>query len=61
MTIQVQGHVASMTTGMKNRVRLTIQLDHARSGEPLIIEATKEEMGGLYLPGTIVQITVRPG
>ena len=60
MTIEVTGHVASMTTGMNNRVRLTIHLEARRSGEPLIVEASKEEMGGLYLPGTVVKVMVRP-
>ena len=60
MTIQVQGHVASMTTGAKGRIRLTITLAADRSESPVIVEATKEELGGLYLPGTSVLLTIRP-
>ncbi len=60
MTIEVQGHVVSMTIGASNRTRLTIALDARRSNEPLVVEASKEEIGSLYLPGTTVKVTVTP-
>lgn len=58
MTIQVQGHVESMKTGHKNKIQLTIRL--GGEGKPLVLSATKEELGGLYLPGTPLLVTVRP-
>jgi hypothetical protein len=57
MTIQAHGHVEVMEQGTLNKVKLRI---YNSRGEPLIIEATVEELGGLYLPGTSVLITVQP-
>jgi hypothetical protein len=57
MTIQAQGHVEAMEQGTENKIKLRI---YNSKGEPLVIEATREELGGLYLPGTSVQITVQP-
>jgi len=60
MTIEAQGHIESMEQGTflhGNRIKLRI---YNSKGEPLVIEATAQELGGLYLPGTSVTITVKP-
>jgi hypothetical protein len=60
VTIQVQGHVESMGQGLKNMVRLTIYVQGDRTSERIVIDATKEELANQYLPGTSVQVTIRP-
>jgi hypothetical protein len=57
MTIEIQGHVESMEQWHKDKVRLTI---YNSRGEKIIVDVTKAEMGGMYLPGTPVQIVIRP-
>jgi len=62
MTITVHGHISKMETSLNPRmqVRLTITTESARGGEPMIVEVSAAELGGLYLPGTAVQIMVVP-
>jgi hypothetical protein len=56
MTIQLQGHVLKMESGQN--VRLTLYMESR--AEPIIFDATFAEIGTLYLPGTVVQVTIVP-
>lgn len=60
MTIQCSGYVEKMETGSTGKIRLYIILSMDRAGGTLVIEATKEELGGMYMPGTGIELLVKP-
>ena len=49
-----------MEMGHGNTVKLTIHGSMAKAEGPIVVLASKEELGTLYLPGVGVQITIHP-
>ena len=60
MTISFQGHVEKMEQDGGGMVKLTLCGAMARSEGPIVVRAYAAELGGLYLPGVSVQITIHP-
>ena len=62
MTIIFQGHVKQLESAHNPRmkVRVTIATEQTRGGCEVVVEASAEEIGNLYLPGAAVQIAVTP-
>lgn len=51
MTIEIHGHIESLSTGPMTQIAVTIRIASARSQELLTVFASKEELAQLYYPG----------
>jgi hypothetical protein len=60
MTIEVFGHVESMTVGPLGRIVVVIRLESARSQVLVEVLATKEELSSLYYPGKPITMRITP-
>lgn len=60
MTIEVFGHVESLSVGPMAQIAVTIRLASARSQELLTIFASKEELAQLYYPGKAITLRITP-
>lgn len=60
MTIEVHGHVESLSTGPMSMIAVTIRLASARSQELLTVFASKEELSTLYYPGKPITVRITP-
>lgn len=60
MTVVIRGHVESINVGHKGNHSLTLRLESARTQELFTVEAAPQELAGLYMPGTPIQLTLIP-
>lgn len=60
MTIEIHGHIESLSIGPMTQTAVTIRLASARSQELLTVFASKEELAGLYYPGKPITLRITP-
>lgn len=60
MTIEIFGHVESLSAGPMTQIAVTIRIASARSQQLLTVFASKEELAQLYYPGKPIIIRITP-
>lgn len=60
MTIEIHGHIESLSTGPMAQIAVTIRIASARSQELLTVFASKEELAQLYYPGKPITLRITP-
>ncbi len=60
MTIEIHGHIESLSAGPMTQIAVTIRIASARSQELLTVFASKEELAQLYYPGKPITLRITP-
>jgi hypothetical protein len=60
MTIEIHGHIESLSVGPMTQIAVTIRIASARSQELLTVFASKEELAQLYYPGKPITLRITP-